>query len=171
MATSGRLSVISSPLRHLSKSLTCTQEYHEDNKDILIDQTELSHVVHIFGCTRSVIRISGKINAITMVNCKKTSLVLDSAVSSLSITSSPGFEVQITGTVPTVQVDTTDGGQVYLSKECMETVEIITSKTSGLNVSVPTGEDGDFQEKPVPEQMKSVVRGGKLITEIVEHAG
>lgn len=106
-----------------------------------------------------------------MVNCKKTAVVLDSAVSSLSITSSPGFEVQINGSVPTVQVDTTDGGQIYLSQECMNTVEVITSKTSGLNVSLPTGEGGDYVEKPVPEQMKTVVRDGKLVTEIVEHAG
>ena len=92
-------------------------------------------------------------------------------MSSLSITSSPGFEVQITGTVPTIQIDNTDGGQVYLSEACMGVVEVITSKTSGLNISVPTGEGGDWEERAVPEQMKSVVRGGKLVTEIVEHAG
>lgn len=147
------------------------QEYHEDNKDITVSDTELSHVVHIFGCVRSVVKISGKINAVTMVNCKKTAVVLDSAVSSLSITNSPGFEVQINGTVPTIQIDNNDGGQVYLSQECMDRVEIITSKTSALNISVPTGEGGDYEERPVPEQMKSVIRNGKLVTEIVEHAG
>jgi adenylyl cyclase-associated protein len=96
---------------------------------------------------------------------------MESAVSSLSITSSPSFEVQITGSLPTVQIDTTDSGQVYLSKECMEVVEIITSKTSSINISVPTGEGGDFEERPVPEQMKSKIVKGKLVTEIVEHAG
>lgn len=106
-----------------------------------------------------------------MVNCKKVALVLDSAVSALSITSSPSFEVQITGTVPTIQVDNTDGGQLYLSKEGMGGVEIITSKTSAINISTPEGEDGDLVERPVPEQMKTVVRGGKLVTEIVEHKG
>ncbi|WRT63497.1 uncharacterized protein IL334_000402 [Kwoniella shivajii] len=146
-------------------------EYQEDNKDIVIDQTELHQTVHIFSCKNSVVKIGGKINAVTMVGCKKMAIILDSAVSSLSITSSPSFEVQITGTIPTVQIDTTDSGQVYLSKECMETVEIITSKTSSINISVPTGQDGDFEERPVPEQMKSKVVKGKLITEIIEHAG
>lgn len=106
-----------------------------------------------------------------MVNCKKVGLVLDSAVSALSITSSPSFEVQITGTVPTIQVDNTDGGQLYLSKEGMEVVEIITSKTSALNISTPEGEDGEMVERPIPEQIKTVVRGGKLANEIVEHKG
>jgi len=105
------------------------------------------------------------------VACKKTAVVVDSAVSSFSITSSPSFEVQINGTIPTIQIDTTDSGSVYLSKECMEMVEIITSKTSSINISVPTGEGGDFEERPVPEQMRSRVVNGKLITEIVEHSG
>jgi len=106
-----------------------------------------------------------------LVGCKKTALVMESAVSSLSITSSPSFEVQITGTVPTVQVDTTDSGQVYLSKECMDIVEIITSKTSSINISVPDGEEGDFKENALPEQIKSTFKGGKVVSEIVEHAG
>lgn len=146
-------------------------ENHEDNKDIVIQDTALSQTVHIFGCKNSVVRVVGKVNAVAMVNCKKTSLVVDSLVSSLSITSSPSFEVQITGLVPTIQVDSTDSGQVYLSKACAETVEIITSKTSALNISIPTSDDGDYAERPVPEQMKSRVVDGRLVTEIVEHAG
>ncbi|KAE8538263.1 hypothetical protein D1P53_005603 [Cryptococcus gattii VGV] len=146
-------------------------ENQEDNKSIKIENTELHHTVHIFSCVNSVVQISGKINAVTMVGCKKTSLVLDSAVSSLSITSSPSFEVQIIGSIPTIQIDTTDSGQVYLSKECMQVIEIITSKCSSINISVPTAENGDFVERPVPEQMKSRVVDGKLVTEIVEHAG
>nr|ODN89009.1 adenylyl cyclase-associated protein [Cryptococcus depauperatus CBS 7841] len=146
-------------------------ENQEDNKSIKIDKTELHHTVHVFGCKNSVVQICGKINAITMVGCRKTAIVLESAVSSLSITSCPSFEVQITGSIPTIQIDTTDSGQIYLSKECMKVIEIITSKTSSINISVPTGEGGDFEEKPVPEQMKTKVVDGKLITEIVEHAG
>lgn len=53
----------------------------------------------------------------------------------------------------------------------MQVIEIITSKCSSINISVPTAENGDFVERPVPEQMKSRVVDGKLVTEIVEHAG
>lgn len=137
----------------------------------MIDQTALHHTVHLFGCKNSVVRVIGKINAVTMVNCKKTSLVVDTLVSSLAITSSPSFEVQITGMVPTIQVDSTDSGQVYLSKVCMDTVEIITAKTSAINISIPTSDDGDYAERPIPEQMKTRVIDGRLVTEIVEHAG
>lgn len=146
-------------------------ENHEDNREILIDQTALNHTVHVFGCKNTVIRITGKVNAVAMVNCKKTSLVVDSLVSSLSITSSPSFEVQITGVVPTILIDATDSGQVYLSDACKDTVEIITAKTSAINISVPSGDDGDYTERAIPEQMKTRVINGKLVTEIVEHAG
>lgn len=107
-----------------------------------------------------------------MANCKKTNILLDSAVSSLGVTNSPGFQVQITGKVPTITIDSTDGGQVYLSKSSMDT-EIITSKSSSLNISLPVEgeEEGVFSEKPVPEQLKTVVQDGKLITTVVEHAG
>lgn len=146
-------------------------EHHEDARDLSITGTALSHTVHVFNCRNCVLRVSGKINALSMVNCSRTAVVLDSVVSSASVTSSPGFELQVTGSCPTVQVDTTDGGNVFLSKQCMDSVEVVTAKTSALNISIPTGEDGDFVERPVPEQMRSRVVDGKLVTEIVEHAG
>lgn len=109
----------------------------------------------------------------SVVSSPKTSILLESTVSSIEITNSPSFTVQVLGTVPTILVDSTDGGQIYLSKDSMN-VEIITSKTSGLNISLPLegGEEGEFVEKAVPEQMKTTVgKDGKLKTEIVEHAG
>lgn len=93
-------------------------------------------------------------------------------ISSVSITKSPSFQIQITGTAPTIQVDSTDSGQIYLSKGCLG-VEITTAKCSAINVSLPVeGEDdGVFQEQAVPEMLKSVVKDGKLVTSVVEHVG
>jgi len=52
-------------------------------------------------------------------------------------------------------------------------VEIITAKCSAINVSLPVeGEDeGVFAEKPIPEMFRTVVDGGKLVTNVVEHSG
>jgi adenylyl cyclase-associated protein len=57
--------IVSQSHLHAEKQLT-GQENQDGNKDIVIEQTELSHTVHIFSCINSVIRISGKINAVTM---------------------------------------------------------------------------------------------------------
>ncbi len=41
-------------------------EYHEDNRSIVIDQTELSHTVNIFNCKNCTIQVRGKVNAVSM---------------------------------------------------------------------------------------------------------
>lgn len=45
--------------------------------------------------------------------------------------------------MPTLSIQKTDGCQVYLSKSAIN-AEIITSKSSEMNVLVPGAEDGDF---------------------------
>lgn len=110
--------------------------------------------------------------SISSVNCSKVSILLESTVSSLAISNSPSFTVQITGKVPTILVDGTDGGQIYLSASSLD-VEIVTAKSSAINVSLPVEgeEDGIYTEKAVPEQLKTVVMNGKLVTTVVEHSG
>ena len=107
-----------------------------------------------------------------VVNCTKTSVLVESVVSSVSIMKSPSFVLQITGVAPTIQVDSTDSGQIYLSKQCLG-VEITTAKCSAINVSLPVEgeEDGIFEEQAMPEMLKTVVQNGKLVTTVVEHTG
>ena len=108
------------------------------------------------------------------MNCTKTSVLVSSVISAISVTNSPSFAIQVTNTCPTIQVDKTDSGQVYLSKDCLD-VEIFTAKCSAINVSLPDPEAGDeegvFMERAVPEMLRSVVKDGHLVTNIVEHSG
>ncbi len=99
-------------------------------------------------------------------------MLVDSVISGISITASPSFAIQITGKAPTVQLDSTDSGQIYLSRECLD-VEITTAKCSAINVSLPVEgeEEGVFIERAVPEMLKTIIRDGQLITGIVEHSG
>ncbi|KAI9613206.1 hypothetical protein KEM48_003901 [Puccinia striiformis f. sp. tritici PST-130] len=146
-------------------------EYHEGQTPIVIEETQINQVVNIFGCKNTTIQIKGKVNGITVVSSTKTSLLFDSVVSSLCITSSPSFTVQVIGKCPTIMIDATDGGQVYLSKDSLD-VEILTAKTSALNVSLPSGdEEGVFVEKSLPEQLKTFIKDGKLVTTVFEHTG
>lgn len=50
--------------------------------------------------------------------------------------------LQVLGKVPTISIDKTDGCQMYLSPESLD-VEIISSKSSEMNVLVPKG-NGDY---------------------------
>lgn len=49
---------------------------------------------------------------------------------------------QVLGKVPTISIDKTDGCQMYLSPESLN-VELISSKSSEMNVMVPKG-NGDY---------------------------
>jgi adenylyl cyclase-associated protein len=97
---------------------------------------------------------------------------VESVISSVSVTNSPSFTLQITGSAPTIQLDSTDSGQIFLSKDCLG-AEIMTSKCSSINISLPVEgeEDGIFDEKPLPEMLLTKILDGKLVTTVVEHAG
>lgn len=97
--------------------------------------------------------------------------------------------MQVFGKVPTISVDKTDGCQIYLSPDSLS-VEIVSSKSSEMNVLIPkgngdyvsyefiplrTGVDLDFvfqTETPVPEQFKTTITPNKTLhTVIVENKG
>ncbi|KAI9511312.1 adenylate cyclase associated N terminal-domain-containing protein [Russula earlei] len=147
-------------------------EYQENEAALTVDNVEIGQIVNLFGCKNSTILIKGKVNAVTIVNCTKTSVLVESAISSVSVTNSPSFTLQITGSAPTIQLDSTDSGQIFLSKDCLG-VEITTAKCSSINVSLPVEgeEDGIFDEKPVPEMLLTRIQDGKLVTTVVEHVG
>jgi adenylyl cyclase-associated protein len=44
-------------------------ENHFNNNEVVIDQTEIRHVVYIYNCQNSTIKITGKVNAVTIGIC------------------------------------------------------------------------------------------------------
>ncbi|KAK7689122.1 hypothetical protein QCA50_007813 [Cerrena zonata] len=147
-------------------------EYHENDTSLKVENGDKSQIVNIYGCKSCTVQIFGKVNAITLVNCVKTSVLVESVIASVSVTNSPSFALQITGTAPTIQLDSTDSGQIYLSKGCLGT-EITTAKCSSINISLPVEdeEEGVFEEHPVPEMFRTTIKDGKLVTTVVEHSG
>merc|ERR1712212_1027885 len=117
-------------------------EYFKGDQNITIDQIEMNQSVYIFKCEGSAIKVNGKCNNIIMDNCKNV-------------------QMQVLGTVPTIMVDKTDGCQMFLSKDATG-VEIVSAKSSEMNVLVPKGDD--FVEMPLAEQFKTVIEGSKIKT-------
>ncbi|KAL8631388.1 hypothetical protein Q9189_002898 [Teloschistes chrysophthalmus] len=138
-------------------------------------QASISHSILISRCNKLTIRVLGKANAISFDNCTQCSLVIDSLVSAVDVIRSPRFEMQVLGSLPTIMLDGVDGAQIYLGRGSLAT-EVFTSKCSGVNVNFPEGgeeggEEGEYVERALPEQIKSVIVGGGVVSEIVEHAG
>lgn len=144
-------------------------ENFEQKHDLVIDETELKHVVYVFGCNNSTLQVKGKINSIIVDNCKKLGLVFENVVGIVEIINSKSIQLQVLGTVPTISINKTEGCQVYLSKESIN-CDIVSAKSSEMNIMIPEGQD-DYKEFPVPEQFKTVWDGSKLVTEPTEIAG
>uniref|UniRef100_A0A8C6S3U1 Adenylyl cyclase-associated protein n=1 Tax=Neogobius melanostomus TaxID=47308 RepID=A0A8C6S3U1_9GOBI len=142
---------------HLACSFVL-QENFEQKHDLVIDETELKHVVYVFGCNNSTLQVKGKINSIIVDNCKKLGLVFENVVGIVEIINCKSIQLQVLGTVPTISINKTEGCQVYLSKD-------------SLNCDIVSAKKDDYKEFPVPEQFKTVWDGSKLVTEPTEIAG
>lgn len=142
-------------------------EHQNGNRGLVIENPESKQTVYIFKCKESTIQIKGKVNSICLDNCVKTAVVFENAIATMEIVNCTSVEVQILGRVPSVSIDKTSGVQLYLSKDSLDT-EIVSSKSSEMNILIPTA-DQDFDEKAVPEQYKTVVKNGSLVTEPVAH--
>lgn len=146
-------------------------EHFDGPTEMVEVKASISHSVLISRCNKTSIRILGKANAISLDNCTQCSLVVDSLVSAVDVIKSPKFELQVLGTLPTILLDQVDTATIYLSRDSLGT-EVFTSKCTSVNVNLPgTSDDDDYEEKALPEQIKSVVRNGALVSEIVEHRG
>ncbi|NXY73823.1 CAP2 protein, partial [Glareola pratincola] len=143
-------------------------EYQEDKNDLVINNTELKQVAYIFKCNKSTLQIKGKINSITIDNCKKFGLVFDNVVGIVEVINSSNIQIQVMGKVPTISINKTEGCHIYLSEESLD-CEIVSAKSSEMNILIP--QDGDYKEFPVPEQFKTAWDGSKLVTEPAEIVG
>lgn len=144
-------------------------ENQEDAQNLVISDTELKQVVYAFKCNKSTLQVKGKINSITLDNCKKMGLVFDDVVGIVEIINCKDVKIQVMGKVPTISVNKTDGCHIYLSQDSLK-CEIVSAKSSEMNILVPK-KDGEFTELPVPEQFKTVWDGSKLVTTATEIAG
>ncbi|KAJ5091578.1 hypothetical protein NUU61_006448 [Penicillium alfredii] len=147
-------------------------ENFESPEEIIDISAQQNQSILITRCNKTVIKVSNKANAIAIDNCNGLSIIVDSLVSSLDVIKCPKFALQIDGTVPTLLLDQVDGATVFLGQQSLGT-EVFTSKCSAINIMLPPkeGTDEDTKECPLPEQIKSYVKDGVLVNEIVEHAG
>lgn len=149
------------------------ENFDNAGTDVIEITAEMNQTVLISKCSKCVVKINNKANAISVDNCAGLSLLVDSLVSSIDVIKSSKFAVQVDGALPTILMDQVDGAQIYLQETSMKSPpEIITSKCSAINVvTPPTNDRDDSKETALPEQLRSYFKNGKLVTEVVEHAG
>ena len=137
------------------------------NQSLVISETEMNQSVNLYKCRDTVVHVKGKVNSITVDSCIKTAVVFENIVSVVEFINCQSIQAQSMGVVPTINVEKTDAAQIYLCKESLA-CEIVTAKSSAINVSVPDAATGDFVEHPIPEQFKSVFTGKGFRTEAAD---
>jgi adenylyl cyclase-associated protein len=160
------------PRKDLDGNKWIIENFENTGSDVIEIQAQLSQSILISRCNKCIIKVIGKANAISIDNCTNVSIMVDSLVSSMDVIKSPKFQVQIDGVVPSVLLDQVDGATVYLASKSLNS-EVFTSKSAGVNIVLPPkeGAEGDDKECALPEQIRSVVKNGVVVSEVVEHAG
>lgn len=159
------------PRQELDGNKWIVENFDGSNDGVLEIDAQISQSILISRCAKMTIRVLNKANAISIDSSSHISLIVDSLISSVDVIKTGRFEMQVLGRLPTIMLDQVDEAAIYLSKESLGT-EIFTSKCTAVNVNLPGAtEEDDYAESAVPEQMKTVVRDGGVVSEIVEHAG
>lgn len=81
-------------------------------------------------------------------------------------------KVQVKKYSPSVSVDKTDGCIIYLNAGTKD-AQVVTSKSSEVNISFPEGDsdDGEWVELPIPEQFIHVLKDGKVSSSVSDLYG
>lgn len=145
---------------------------HQEGATLKISDCNMKQVVYIYKCTNSTLQIEGKVNSVILDNCKKFGVAISDVVSGVETINCQSVKVQAMGVCPTISIDKTDGCGVWLSNQCLD-CQVVTAKSSEMNISIPKGDDGDYVEFPVIEQFKTVWNAEKkaFVTEPAENMG
>ena len=144
---------------------------HQVKQAGLSIEREPKHTVYVYQCSDSVLEVKGKCNAITLDGCKKTALVFDTCVAGIELINCTSCKVQVRNMCMTITVDKCSGTQLILTRDSLA-AEIISAKSSELNIVVPGEKEGDeFKEFAIPEQFVSKWDGSKWTTVSMAHTG
>lgn len=140
-----------------------------EKKELSIDITAVEQAVSLYECEDVFLTINGKLNSITMVNCKRTQVLFESCVAVLEITACERVESQCQGKLPTAMIEKSSEVNLYLSRDCAynenadDNTKIMSATSSAMNVTIPgKTDDDDAVEMALPEQfVTSIVPGTK----------
>ncbi len=145
---------------------------HQTKAQGVVTLTEATHKqeVVVANCVGATIVIDCKVKSLMIDGCKKTQIVFKGAISSCEVVNCTRVKVQCKERIPCISIDKTDGITVYVSHEGRG-IQILSSKSSEMNLSFPKGpeEDSEWVEFPIPEQFETKINeDGTLHTKVSE---
>ena len=70
-------------------------EFHKNNPNLVIENTETNQSVYVYKCEGSTLKIEGKVNNLVLDGCKKTAVVFDNVVSSCEFINCQSVQMQV----------------------------------------------------------------------------
>ena len=167
---------------------TGPQHNHDPAVPVIVDGATAKQSVYVFGCSDVVVRIAGKVNAVSVDSCRRVAVEVDGGVvaSVEAVNCSSLVLRNASGVVSTWALDKCSGVSLLLSRASLEgDAQVTTAQCSEVNIVLPEeegkeggngGEEDDDdgggpKELPVPEQFVTRVVAGRLVTEPVAHSG
>jgi hypothetical protein len=137
------------------------ENYPKDHKDPVDVKAELKETVYFGNCQGGVFKVNGKCKGITVNKCSNISIIFSTIVGNLELANLSKVQVQIDGDCPIIQMDACERCGVYIKEaKTASTVKIYSAKGTANNVYFPKGDD--MEECPLPEQIVSQFKSGKL---------
>jgi hypothetical protein len=124
----------------------------------------MHHAIHIHGCSNLLLLVKGKINSVTLVECKRVQVSLTSVVANVEIINCLNTDIQVAGTLPSASIESSHCTNVYLlDSAAARLAEIVTTASSTTNINFPDESDeSEIVERALPEQFVTrLVPNGK----------
>ena len=139
-------------------------EHQVGSEVVKVNNLAMNQEVYIGNCKKTTIVLEGKCKTIAIDKCVNSQVVFDSVVSACELVNCKNIKVECKGQVPSVSIDKTDGVTVYLSEEA-KGAQLVTSKSSEMNVSFPNADSTDnWAEVPIPEQFVHKIKDDNTLT-------
>jgi hypothetical protein len=152
-------------------------EAFENCHDITLpeDQMSLKQGVLMLQTKNSSFKLNTKIKHVTIDNCSNCKIDIAHLLSSVNVLNCQKIELFISGNVPTISIERTQGCQIWLTSEAIQSnPDIVTSNNDQVSLMCPKITNShDYTEVPIPQQYVSKVQlssnGYKVNTEPVKH--
>ncbi|KAH7816973.1 Adenylyl cyclase-associated protein CAP [Monocercomonoides exilis] len=145
--------------------------------DLTLDSDTIQQTVYMYNCKKSALRVTGKVNSIVIDKCVGCTVVVDDVVSTVELINSKDTKVQVLHVCASFLVESSEGAQIYVSADCMEKVEVFSSKSANIIIYAPGIRiDPDTKEKEegmiehaLPSTLRTVFKDGELAHDFVKH--
>lgn len=130
------------------KKWTVEFQSGRNGDDMITLETDMKQTVYIYRCHDTIVKVSGKVNAIVMDSCEKSGCMFDEALASVELVNCKDVQLQCLKSAPAVSIDGCISVCYYMSKTFKE-AQIITAKSASINLVRPTDDDGTLLH-PIP---------------------